>query len=75
VIGCYARSPVSPIAIPLTNAELAQGALNTLSFARPLKLFTANERLMMKRVAILKDEAFKMILSAVIDALQTNVPK
>jgi mRNA interferase MazF len=34
-----------PTAVRFTNADLAQGTLNAVSFARPLKLFTANESL------------------------------
>jgi hypothetical protein len=45
-----------------------------VSFARPVKLFTANESLMVKRVAILKGETFKTILTATIRALQKNMP-
>jgi mRNA interferase MazF len=61
-------------AIRLTGAELQKGALNAVSFARPLKLFTANEDLIAKRVAILDDRAFKSILTVTIDALRKNMP-
>ncbi|MBX3050730.1 MAG: type II toxin-antitoxin system PemK/MazF family toxin [Caldilineaceae bacterium] len=62
-------------AVPITNRELQSGVLSsTVSFARPLKLFTANETLMNKRVAILKDETFKEILMATVALLQRNMP-
>lgn len=66
---------IDPIAVQLTNAELSKGTLNTVSFARPLKLFTANSSLIVKRIAILKDDAFKTILTTTIAALQQNMPK
>ncbi len=65
-----------PDAIPITNKELQRGALTaTVSFARPIKLFTANETVMNKRVAILKDETFKAILMATTESLRKNMPK
>jgi len=45
-----------------------------LSFARPTKLFTANESLIVKRVAILEDAPFREILSTIISALQKVMP-
>lgn len=66
---------IDPTAVQLTNAELSKGTLNTVSFARPLKLFTANSSLIVKRIAILKDDAFKTILTTTIAALQQNMPK
>ena len=63
-----------PDAIRLTRAELKKGSLNTVSFARPMKLFTANDSLIVKRVAILSDVAFKAILTVTIESLQKNIP-
>jgi len=37
-------------------------------------LFTANESLVVKRIAVLKDEAFRAILTATIEALRKNLP-
>ncbi|NJN83234.1 MAG: MazF family transcriptional regulator [Caldilineaceae bacterium] len=64
-----------PAAIRLTNDELQKGELRSVSFARPLKLFTANEALIAKRVAVPKDAAFKAILKAAISGLQSNMPE
>lgn len=66
---------IDPTAVRLTNAELSKGTLNTLSFARPMKLFTANLNLIVKRVAILNDETFKAVLTVTIGSLQQNLPK
>ncbi len=63
-----------PDAIKITPAELAKGTLSLISFARPTKLFTANETLMVKRVAILGDAPFGEILSAIINTLQQVMP-
>ena len=65
-----------PGAIRITSEDLQKGALTSdVSFARPLKLFTANETVVAKRVAILKDETFKALLTATIEALRKNMPK
>jgi mRNA interferase MazF len=66
---------IDPNAIRLTNAELSKGSLNMISFARPMKLFTANLNLIVKRIAILNDDTFKTILTVIIDSLQQNMPK
>ena len=69
-------NPYSDIeAIRLTNAELAQGSLDRVSFARPTKLFTANESLMVKRVAVLNLKTFAAVLTTTIEMLQNNLPK
>ena len=65
-----------PQAIRITTNELQKGTLTSdASFARPVKLFTANESVMAKRVAILKDEIFTAILTATIETLRRNMPK
>ncbi len=61
-------------AVKITPANLTKGALTSLSFARPTKLFTANETLMVKRIAILNDATFREILSIVVDRLQEVMP-
>jgi len=64
-----------PDAIRFTQTDLQQGSLNSVSFARPMKLFTANESLMTKSVAILNNDIFKAILTATIGTLQKNIPQ
>lgn len=64
-----------PSAIRFTSVDLTQGTLSAVSFARPLKLFTANKSLMVKRIALLKNEIFRTILTATIEALQKNMPQ
>ena len=65
---------IDPTAIRVTNTHLNMGTLNTVSFARPMKLFTANLDLIVKRVAVLNDETFKAILMVTIESLQENIP-
>lgn len=65
---------IDTTAVRVTNANLNKGALNTVSFARPMKLFTAKLDLIVKRVAILNDETFKTILMVTIKSLQENLP-
>jgi mRNA interferase MazF len=65
-----------PDALRVTEEDLQKGALTSeVSFARPIKLFTANESLMVKQVAILKSETFKTLLTFTIEALRKNMPK
>jgi len=64
-----------PQAVKLTPVTLRAGALTSISFARPTKLFTAHESLMTKRVAILRDETFREIVLTTIGALQKALPK
>lgn len=68
------RATSDPTAIRLTQAQLSSGSLITESFARPLKLFTANGDLILKRVAILNDSAFRSVLMKTIKSLQKNLP-
>jgi mRNA interferase MazF len=62
------------VSIRLTNADLKLGTLSAVSYVRPIKLFTANESLVIKRIAILKDESFKAIVTATIAELRKNIP-
>ena len=66
---------VDSTAIRLTNDNLQKGSLSNISFARPMKLFTANRSLIEKRIAILDDETFSTILTATIEALARNMPE
>lgn len=63
-----------PTAIRLSDENLTRGLLNTVSYVRPMKLFTANINLMVRRVAIVEDDAFREILMATIKSLEENLP-
>ena len=68
------KAYTDPSAIQLSDSELSEGSLNKTSFARARKLFTANVDLIVKRVAILKPNAFRTVLSTTIETLQKNLP-
>ena len=80
-------SPASVVVIPFPFSDLSGTKLRPavvlaetgnddwLLFARPMKLFTANIDLIVKRVAILNDETFKAILTITIESLRKNLPK
>ncbi len=64
-----------PNAIRLIDESFIQGSLHAVSFARPIKLFTAHASLMNTRVAILKNKVFSEILNATINALRKSMPE
>ena len=55
-----------PRALELQPADFAQGTLHRASFARPSRLFTAQQRLIVAKVAQLTDSAFTRLIDAVI---------
>ncbi len=61
--------------IPLTRQDFRQGALRVTSYARPGKLFTANQSLIADTVGTLDKSATNRILEAVIHLLQQNLSK
>ena len=63
-----------PRALFLTDGDFASGSLRVGSYARPGKLFTASENLMISQVGILKDDAFRRIIEAVVALLQPSPP-
>lgn len=68
------KAYIDPAAVRLTDANLSKGSLNTISYARPLKLFTANVDLIVRRVAVLNAETFRTVLTVTIESLQKNLP-
>jgi len=62
------------LAIRVEDEDFANGALSRTSYARPGKIFTANETLMVAEVGVLKSEVFRRVSNAVIRLLQANVP-
>jgi mRNA interferase MazF len=60
------------MAIELTNDSLSEGSLNSVSYFRPAKLFTAHESLMSRTVARLKPEVFNRLLDTTMDILDRN---
>jgi len=58
-----------PNAVELTNDDFATGSLKLTSYARPGKLFTASESLMMSQVGELQPDSLKKIIDAVVALL------
>jgi mRNA interferase MazF len=61
-----------PSAITLTDSSFRSGSLQTVSYVRPAKLFTANSDLIVDHVGVLKDDATNAIIDAVIRLLHSN---
>jgi len=60
-------------AIAIAETDLATGALRVESFARPGKLFTANEMLVSSTVATLRPAAVTRVIEAAIEVLRAGV--
>ena len=77
VIGFCAKSPVilSAIltAITLDEACFTTGSLRITSYARPGKLFTANDTLIVGQVGILKADPIKQIVERVVSLLHQSL--
>ncbi len=57
-------------AVLLNNSHFHSGSLRVTSYARPGKLFTANQSLISSQIGILKPDAFARVLAAVVTLLQ-----
>lgn len=60
-------------AIRLTDASFATGSLLVISYARPGKLFTANNNLMVRQVGTLNADMLKQIVEAVIKIFRAGL--
>ena len=60
-------------AVELTNASFSTGSLRVVSYARPGKLFTANNSLLVSRVGELTEDALKQIIDAVVELLRKGL--
>jgi mRNA interferase MazF len=61
--------------ITLGDKEFKSGSLRITSYARPGKLFTANESLIAESVGVLKNTAINELISAVIALFRESVPE
>ena len=59
-----------PRAVHLTPASLGAGSLRSDSYARPGKLFTASQELMVAQIATLNPEALEQLIEAVVRILR-----
>ena len=62
-----------PAAVPLASTSFANGGLGRESFARPGKLFTANQSLFVRAVGGLTAAAHRELVSKVVGVLQSGV--
>ena len=60
-------------AIELRDDSFQTGSLRVVSYARPGKLFTASEGLIVAQVGILKTETLKQVIKAIIDILEAGI--
>lgn len=61
-------------AVMLDDGNFEFGSLRVKSYARPGKLFTANESLMVAQVGRLKPDSFARVMEAVIALLRPTLP-
>ena len=61
-----------PKAVVLTDNDFADGSLRRTSYARPGKLFTANQGLIVGRAGVLKPESLEQIVQTVVDMLTSG---
>ena len=54
----------------MENTDFRRGSLRVVSYARPGKLFTANQELLVSEVGVLSGTAFDRVLGAVIGLLR-----
>lgn len=59
-------------AIRIDENDFAQGSLHRISYARPAKLFTANNSLMITRVGQLTSVCHSQIVAAVVSLLKSG---
>lgn len=55
-----------PMAVPLSVGSFASGGLHHTSYARPSKLFTANESLIIAQAGTLNDSTLRAVRDAVV---------
>jgi mRNA interferase MazF len=60
-------------AVTIGDDSFEQGSLQKISYARPGKLFTANQRLIAVEVGLLKKEALEKVIEAVIEILRDGL--
>jgi len=62
-----------PHAVELSATSFAQGSLRITSYARPGKLFTANQELIVSQAGRLNTVAFQAIIESVMHILQISL--
>ena len=62
-----------PLAIELSENAFSQGSLQRISYARPGKLFTANDSLFSAQVGALHSNVFQQVRDAVVAMLRRGM--
>jgi len=62
-------------AIELTAAKLARSSLHSRSFVRPGKLFTANRSLLVAEIGLLRPQASREVLAAIISIFRASASR
>ena len=63
-----------PKALKLTDASFDQGSLRLVSYARPSKLFTANDSIIRAQVGVLNKQTYMEIVDIIVKLLYSNIP-
>ena len=66
------RSYADPRAVQLTDPDFGSGSLRVVSYARPAKLFTADQGLFVAEAGRLKPTALQSIINEIISLLQKS---
>lgn len=66
------KSYGDPRAVKIEDSNLAGGSLRVTSFARPGKLFTANNDLIEVEIATLQPPSLKEVVDAIVDLLRAG---
>lgn len=61
-----------PHVVTLNNASFASGSLRVTSYARPGKLFTANDTLILAQIGTLKTDVFEQVIDTVVQILRAG---
>lgn len=59
--------------VEITNESFSSGSLRISSYARPAKLFTANQSLIKAEVGKLTDDAFEKVINAVVELMREEI--
>jgi mRNA interferase MazF len=62
-----------PAAVALTVASFAEGGLPRESFVRPVKLFTANESIIVRPIGRLASRAQRTVVDTIVNMLQATL--
>ena len=59
-----------PYAVTLRAADLSSGSLAHLSYIRPNRIFTADNRIIIRSVATLRDETMQEVIDTIVNLLR-----